>query len=224
MGFLTSLFGGTDNSFLTVILALAAVIVLIVLGLWLLKLIFRATGNVGRGRNRRLAIIDSMALDPKRQLVLVRRDNVEHLVLLGGTADLVVETGINPSAAAEMLKRPRAQTPDSEVPRLKPVATLAETEIPEPQAEMEPHNDSAAKSARSLRHTGLFRAAFRQEPGFNPQPLDIEPSFDEAEHDDSAKSETGTDDEVDTSGFDQGDGLEDGASVQEQPRKRERPA
>lgn len=46
---------------------------------------------------RRLTIIESMALDGKRRLLLVRRDDVEHLLLLGPSSELVVERG---SAAA----------------------------------------------------------------------------------------------------------------------------
>lgn len=51
-----------------------------------------------RGGTRRLEIIDSMPLDPKRRLVLVRRDDVEHLLLLGGSGENVVETGIHRDA------------------------------------------------------------------------------------------------------------------------------
>ncbi len=49
---------------------------------------------IARGRARRLAVIDVAALDAKRRLVLVRRDGVEHLVLLGPAGDVVVERGI----------------------------------------------------------------------------------------------------------------------------------
>ena len=108
MSFITSLFGGEGNSFLTAIFALGVVIVAILLVLWLLKLLFNASGNVARGRNRRLAVVDSLALDPKRQLLIVRRDNVEHLILVGGPQDMVVETGIavEEVPAAQPTRRP----------------------------------------------------------------------------------------------------------------------
>jgi flagellar protein FliO/FliZ len=48
----------------------------------------------GRGRQPRLGIVDVYDLDRQRQLVLLRRDNVEHLVMLGGPNDLVVESNI----------------------------------------------------------------------------------------------------------------------------------
>jgi flagellar protein FliO/FliZ len=37
-----------------------------------------------------------MPIDPKRRLVLLRRDNVEHLVILGATGETIVETNITP--------------------------------------------------------------------------------------------------------------------------------
>jgi hypothetical protein len=41
-----------------------------------------------------LGVVDAFDLDRQRQLVLVRRDNVEHLILIGGPNDLLVETAI----------------------------------------------------------------------------------------------------------------------------------
>ncbi|MDP7667511.1 MAG: flagellar biosynthetic protein FliO [Rhodospirillales bacterium] len=46
------------------------------------------------GKQKRLAIVEIMPVDAKRRLVLFKRDATEHLVLLGGTADVVVESGI----------------------------------------------------------------------------------------------------------------------------------
>lgn len=53
-----------------------------------------------RGGARRLEIIETTAIDPKRRLVLLRRDGTEHLVLLGANTELLVESGITPGAAA----------------------------------------------------------------------------------------------------------------------------
>lgn len=43
---------------------------------------------------QRIGVVESAQVDGSRRLVLVRRDNVEHLMLLGGDGDLVIETGI----------------------------------------------------------------------------------------------------------------------------------
>jgi flagellar protein FliO/FliZ len=49
---------------------------------------------------RRLSIIESLALDGKRRLLLVRRDDVEHLVILGPSTEVVVERNIRCSSVA----------------------------------------------------------------------------------------------------------------------------
>lgn len=50
--------------------------------------------NSTRGRGPRLGLVDTFDLDKDRQLVIVRRDNVEHLLMIGGTSDVVIETNI----------------------------------------------------------------------------------------------------------------------------------
>jgi len=47
-----------------------------------------------RGRQPRLAVIEVAGVDPRRRLVLIRRDNVEHLLMIGGPTDVVVEPNI----------------------------------------------------------------------------------------------------------------------------------
>ena len=61
-------------------------------------------GRLGRGRVPRLAIVDAMSVDGRRRLVLVRRDNVEHLILIGGPSDVVVEQAI------QRPRKPKTQT------------------------------------------------------------------------------------------------------------------
>jgi len=51
---------------------------------------------------RRLALLDVIALDGKRRLVLVRRDNVEHLLLLGANSEVVVESRIPAREAVDI--------------------------------------------------------------------------------------------------------------------------
>src|SRR5260370_25991316 len=47
-----------------------------------------------RGRQPRLAVIDAAAVDARRRLILIKRDNVEHLLMIGGPTDIVVESNI----------------------------------------------------------------------------------------------------------------------------------
>lgn len=81
---------------------LALVFVLALLGLvaMLLRRLAGGGPNVRRGKHRRLALVEVMPVDAKRRLVLVRRDGVEHLILLGQERDLLVETGIGAAVPA----------------------------------------------------------------------------------------------------------------------------
>jgi flagellar protein FliO/FliZ len=56
-----------------------------------------ATG--GRAAEKRLEIVETIALDTKRRMMLVRRDGTEHLILLGTDQETVIETGIERPAA-----------------------------------------------------------------------------------------------------------------------------
>jgi flagellar biogenesis protein FliO len=177
MQFLTGLFGGSGNTIVTVVLALGIVLVLIVLGLWLLKLVFKASSTAGRGRNRRLSVTDSLMLDPKRQLLIVRRDDVEHLILTGGAQDVVIESGI--PVVAHHPARPavrRGSAPDvvppqraanSVLPARRRGAPQVEEQAPAPTA-LERLRDLgrpiAERRSTSLRHTGLMRPVSVMEP------------------------------------------------------------
>jgi flagellar protein FliO/FliZ len=75
--------------------ALARAVVLGLIGLCALAARrFGLGGAPRRHQGRRLAIVESAPIDARRRLVLVRRDDVEHLVLLGGGSESVIETAI----------------------------------------------------------------------------------------------------------------------------------
>lgn len=77
-------------------LAFAFVLGLIGICYWLVRRYaverFGLAMNVGK--TPRLRIVESRMLDGRRRLVLVRRDDVEHLLVIGGESDMVVESGI----------------------------------------------------------------------------------------------------------------------------------
>lgn len=82
--------------YLRFVAALVLVLGLMLAVLWALRR-FNIGGMVARpGVRRRLAMVETMAVDSRRRLVLVRRDGTEHLLLIGGPQDLVVEAGIAP--------------------------------------------------------------------------------------------------------------------------------
>lgn len=78
---------------LKVMLALAFVIGLFLLCVAMFKKagLDKKLASIG-GVSKRLSIIQTMYLDPKRRLVLVKCDEKEHLLLLGPSGDLLVES------------------------------------------------------------------------------------------------------------------------------------
>ncbi|MBK5950610.1 hypothetical protein CCR93_14195 [Rhodobium orientis] len=66
-----------------VVIAFVIVFALLAAFLWIMRRLTRTGfGHGGRTRQPRLAIMDQAHIDTRRRLVLVRRDNVEHLVLV----------------------------------------------------------------------------------------------------------------------------------------------
>ncbi len=89
------LFG--DNRVVQIaVLAACGIAVLIAFAI-VYRLVFAHRLRVPGGRTRqpRLGLVDAFSLDGQRQLVLIRRDNIEHLVMIGGPNDVLVELQIN---------------------------------------------------------------------------------------------------------------------------------
>jgi len=210
MDIITTPFGGFVNA----AFALGAVIVGIILVLWLLKFLSNATGKATRGRNRRLAVIDSLALDPKRQLLIIRRDNVEHLILTGGAQDVVVETGIvvDEAPAAQPSRRPipmvAARKPaPAKAAAAAPLSTPGPVAAPEPTVAASTAPATAIERLRelgqptdkrahlSLRHTGLLRPVSEMELPVSPEnsPAPVVPAPDSAKEDTARRDVEGSD-------------------------------
>jgi hypothetical protein len=177
MQFLTSLFGGSGDTVLSAVLALGIVLVLIVFSVWLLKFVFRASENVGGGRGRRLMLIEALQVDQKRQLLILRRDDVEHVVLTGGPQDIVVETGIAVDTTRRHAPVPlpvqATQPPANDTPPFfaeEPPGHEEEAPPAQPPFDDRPRELPRALPPRgtSLRHTGLMRTSGRMEviPGY----------------------------------------------------------
>lgn len=88
------------------VLALGFVLGLIGICYWLVRryAVERLGLAMNVGKTQRLRIVETRVLDGRRRLVLVRRDETEHLLVIGGESDMVVETGIpappNPTTPA----------------------------------------------------------------------------------------------------------------------------
>ena len=82
-------------------LALLVVLALITGVAWMARRFGLGGAAVGLRRRRRLSVVEMLPLDNRRRLVLVRRDRVEHLLLIGGGSDIIVERGTQVSAAID---------------------------------------------------------------------------------------------------------------------------
>src|SRR6201989_481564 len=120
---------------LTFILAFVAVLALIGVAAWLVRRFAtnRLGTNTNRGRMPRLAVIDAAAWAARRRLVLVRRDNVEHLLMIGGPTDIVVEPNIVRATANrdQLPQRPGNAEPPRLAPMPEPAAWADEPARPE---------------------------------------------------------------------------------------------
>lgn len=78
------------------LLVFILIVGLVGLALWITR---QSTGFdpvqlLPKKQKKRLMLVETRYLDGKRKLMLVRRDNVEYLVMAGGPVDMVLESGI----------------------------------------------------------------------------------------------------------------------------------
>jgi flagellar protein FliO/FliZ len=166
------------------IFSFIAVLALIGAAAWLVRRFAgnRLGANTNRGRMPRLAVIDAAAVDGRRRLVLVRRDNIEHLLMIGGPTDIVVEPNIVRAMPGreQMPPRPGAEPPlrvaplpeaggwtDSDNSRAESF-DHAEPQMPEP-----PPRPARPSFADEVRRPALPERRERNDPlaGFTPEPL-----------------------------------------------------
>ena len=174
----------------TFFFAFVAVLALIGVAAWLVRRFAgnRLGANTNRGRMPRLAVIDAAAVDGRRRLVLVRRDNIEHLLMIGGPTDIVVEPNIVRAMPGRDQMAPRTAVGGAEPPRIAPlpdsgnwtdgdsarpdIFDSAEPQMPEPP--LRPARPSFVDEVRRPMPPALpERRSDRSDPlaGFTPEPL-----------------------------------------------------
>jgi hypothetical protein len=167
---------------ITFVIAFIVVLALIAGTAWLVR---RFAGNrlgttANRGRMPRLAVIDAAAVDGRRRLVLVRRDNVEHLLMIGGPSDIVVEPNIVRAPGRDQI--PQRPSPGNEpsLPRLPPLAETGWTESDGPRSDSLDHPEEMPEPARPVLRPPFPDPARRpaaperrNDPlaGFTPEPM-----------------------------------------------------
>jgi flagellar protein FliO/FliZ len=128
-----------DNRVLQIgLLAACGIAALIVLAIvYRLAFAHRLRVPSGRTRQPRLGLVDAFSLDGQRQLVLIRRDNIEHLVMIGGPNDVLVESQINRAVASvrESTQASPLLVPSTPVRRTE-AAPLAAPAVPEAPAKV----------------------------------------------------------------------------------------
>jgi flagellar protein FliO/FliZ len=159
MQFITALFGGAENTILNAAFALGIVLVLILLALWVVKFVMRASAGMNRARGRRLTVVESVQIDARHKVTILRRDNVEHVIMTGGAQDVVIESGI----AVEKLGIRRPTPPAAQVQPAAPDESHAA--VPAPRTPMDRLRETgrpiAPRKPPQLRNTSLLRSVGR---------------------------------------------------------------
>jgi flagellar protein FliO/FliZ len=145
-----------------------------------------ATGS--RGRQPRLAVIDAASVDGRRRLVLIRRDNTEHLLMIGGPTDIVIEPNIARAGANTPARDPRpiplgdipprqatpAEAPGWALPPAEPAARPIRSMEDLDPARSEPAPRSAREALADTMRAMRSEPAARATPPapFRPEPAD----------------------------------------------------
>jgi hypothetical protein len=133
---LDDLISAYGDRFLVAALGVSLALLCLFIVLWILR--NRAPSPFvrgGRNRQPRLQVLDAAAIDTRRRIVLIRRDNIEHLVMIGGPTDLVIESGIGderPYLSARPVN-PQALEEQSELPSPAVATALAATDAAAPR-------------------------------------------------------------------------------------------
>lgn len=159
-----ALFGSTMPLAVRFFIAFLVVLALIGVTAWLVRR-FGASrlGAATRGRQPRLAVIDAASVDGRRRLVLIRRDNTEHLLMIGGPTDVVIEPNIVRATGARDVPREVAREPG------RPSISTESTARPAPAPELS-WQPAASEPPAPAAPPRSYRAQATEEPWLPPEP------------------------------------------------------
>ncbi len=192
--------GTYGNNLIVAVVGVGVALLALAIILWIIRRRGGSSPFIRGGKNRqpRLQVLDATAVDARRRLVLVRRDNVEHLVMIGGPTDIVIESGIGAipilrdvrDPQDEMLTSEKAIAPNRQrsLPPVKeeelrpapPIAVAAPAPQPEAKAAPTPPAVAAARPApapapRPVAPTPTPAATVTATPPAAPAPRPVAP-------------------------------------------------
>lgn len=182
--------GTYGNRLIVAVVGVGVALLILAIALWLMR---RRSGSApfirgGRNRQPRLQVLDATAVDARRRLVLVRRDNVEHLVMIGGPTDIVIESGIGAIPIVrdvlepELKALPRQESEQKRaeptiqqerrpaLPQQQPVAAAAPVSVPEEPARQPQRPEPPAPAPRPA-PVAAAAAQVPPRPSTPPQPV-----------------------------------------------------
>jgi flagellar protein FliO/FliZ len=146
-------------------IAFLVVLALIGMSAWLVRRYGASRlGRTARGRQPRLAVIEAASIDARRRLVLIRRDNIEHLLMIGGPADVVVEQNIMRAAVGREAPRESARAAVAEPSQRTATVPAAAPEIDLPWQAVSTEPPPVAPS-RPYRAPAIDEPWLPHEPG-----------------------------------------------------------
>ncbi len=181
--------GAYGNRLIIAVVGVGTALLLLAIVLWFIR---RRSGSApfirgGRNRQPRLQVLDATAVDARRRLVLVRRDNVEHLVMIGGPTDIVIESGIGAIPFMKDVRDPQedalitrdadrqrsiAQAPQDDI---RPAAANMASEVKTPAADERKKPAAGAAPAKPAPSPSPAPAVAATRPTNPPPPVTAQP-------------------------------------------------
>ncbi|MFK7902514.1 MAG: flagellar biosynthetic protein FliO [Nitratireductor sp.] len=155
MNIVNNLFGTNFNSGVELAILFVSLLIILVLCVWLIRRLFgnKVARLSAKKRQPRLAVTDAAVVDDKRRLVLVRRDDVEHLILIGGQSDVLLEANIS---------------------RVKPIITSATSTAPTTsQNTASSAAVSAVAKSPTVSSSAASKEANKQAPAISTKPSEL---------------------------------------------------
>jgi len=109
------------------IVVFVIVLALMAVFFWGMRRLFGTglVGGAGRKGEPRIAVVEAANLDGRRKLLIIRRDQVEHLVMIGGPNDVVIESQFTKTQPVFVPREDRNGLPDPSLTRAAPTAPVA---------------------------------------------------------------------------------------------------